>query len=176
MAWKWSLLGNSSYKGTLINAYQNFLWIHVIDMTSGKYMLATASPNGKVKLLFFARDVIKRWGPRISPSYYECGPWLLSKEYRRKTEPKETLSCMISHQLVVFTQQLEIVVTTLLCTLLWSLIYRGNVVSISRTIQTNLHMFELPASLYNIFHTWGVHLSTEEKFLNCKLQMYTYIH
>ena len=122
MACKWSLLGNSSYKGTIINAYQNFLWIHVIDMTSGKYMLATASPNGKVKLLFFARDVIKRWGPRISPSYYECGPWLLSKEYRRKTEPKETLSCMISHQLVVFTQQLEIVVTTLLCTLLWSLI------------------------------------------------------
>ena len=120
MACKWSLLGNSSYKGTIINAYQNFLWIHVIDMTSGKYMLATASPNGKVKLLFFARDVIKRWGPRISPSYYECGPWLLSKEYRRKTEPKETLSCMISHQLVVFTQQLEIVVTTLLCTLLWS--------------------------------------------------------
>ena len=122
MAWKWSLLGNSSYKGTIINAYQNFLWIHVIDMTSGKYMLATASPNGKVKLLFFARAVIKRWGPRISPSYYECGPWLLSKEYRRKTEPKETVSCMISHQLVVFTQQLEIVVTTLLCTLLWSLI------------------------------------------------------
>ena len=122
MAWKWSLLGNSSYKGTIINVYQNFLWIHVIDMTSGKYMLATASPNGKVKLLFFARDVIKRWGPRISPSYYECGPWLLSKECRRKTEPKETLSCMISHQLVVFTQQLEILVTTLLCTLLWSLI------------------------------------------------------
>ena len=126
MACKWSLLGNSSYKGTIINAYQNFLWIHVIDMTSGKYMLATASLNGKVKLLFFARDVIKRWGPRISPSYYECGPWLLSKEYnnRRKTGPKETVSCMISHQLVVFTQQLEIVVTTLLCTLLWSLIYR----------------------------------------------------
>ena len=121
MACKWSLLGNSSYKGTIINAYQNFLWIHVIDMTYGKYMLATASPNGKVKLLFFARAVIKRWGPRISPSYYECGPWLLSKEYRRKTEPKETLSCMISHQLVVFTQQLEIVVTTLLCTLLRSL-------------------------------------------------------
>lgn len=112
MACKWSLFGKSSYKGTIINAYQNFLWIHVSDMTSGKYMLATASPKGKVKLFFFARDVIKRWGPRISPSYCECGPWLLSKEYRRKTEPKETVSCMISHQLVVFTQQLEIVVTT----------------------------------------------------------------
>ena len=48
MACKWSLLGNSSYRGTVINAYQNFLWIHVIDMTSGKYMLATASPNGKL--------------------------------------------------------------------------------------------------------------------------------
>ena len=121
MACKWSLLGNSSYRGTVINAYQNVLWIHVIDMTYGKYMLATASPNGKVKLIFFARAVIKRGGPRISRSYYECGPQLLSKEYRRKTEPKETPSCMISHQLVVFTQQLEIVVTTLLCTLLWSL-------------------------------------------------------
>ena len=48
MACKWGLLGNSSNRGTVINAYQNFLWIHVIDMTSGKYMLATACPNGKL--------------------------------------------------------------------------------------------------------------------------------
>ena len=50
-----------------------------------------------VKLIFFARAVIKRWGPRISPSYYERGPRLLSKEYRRKIELIETPSCMISH-------------------------------------------------------------------------------
>ena len=37
------------------------------------------------------RVVIKSWGPRISPGYYECGPWLLSGGFikvlnRRATE------------------------------------------------------------------------------------------
>ena len=41
--------------------------------------------------------VIKRWGLGISPGYYESGPWLLSKENRRKKEPKETLHCLIPH-------------------------------------------------------------------------------
>ena len=27
-----------------------------------------------------SKDVIKSRGQRISPSYYECGPWLLSLE------------------------------------------------------------------------------------------------
>ena len=47
--------------------------------------------------------------------YYECGPWLLSKENRRKVEPKETPSCLIPLLCVLheFTWQLEILVTTL---------------------------------------------------------------
>ena len=59
------------------------------------------------------RAVIKSWGLGISPSYYECGPWLLSLEKGRKVEAKETPSCLIPCLLVVFTQQLEILVTTL---------------------------------------------------------------
>ena len=34
--------------------------------------------------------VIKSCGPEISPSYYECGPWVLLLKNRRKMEPKET--------------------------------------------------------------------------------------
>ena len=58
--------------------------------------------------------VIKSRGPGISPSYYECGPrYILSKENRRKIEPKEIPSYLIPHLFVVFTWQLEILVTTL---------------------------------------------------------------
>ena len=59
------------------------------------------------------RAVIKRRGLGISPGYYERGPWLLSKENRRKMEPKEIPSCLIPRLLVVFTWQLKILVTTL---------------------------------------------------------------
>ena len=59
------------------------------------------------------RAVIKSLGPGISPSYYECGPQLLSLENSRKIEPKETHSCLIPRLLVVFLRQLEILVTTL---------------------------------------------------------------
>ena len=59
------------------------------------------------------RAVIKRWGPGISPGYSEHGPQLLSKENRRKIEPKEIPSCLIPRPLVVFTRQLEILVTAL---------------------------------------------------------------
>ena len=48
------------------------------------------------------RAVIKRWGPRISPGYFQ-----------RKIEPKEIPSCLIPRPLVVFTRQLEILVTAL---------------------------------------------------------------
>ena len=57
--------------------------------------------------------VSKRRGPGISPSYYEHLPRLLSKENERKIEPKEIPSCLIPCLLVVFTQQIEILVTTL---------------------------------------------------------------
>ena len=55
----------------------------------------------------FSRAVIKSRGPEISPGYYEHGPQLLSKENKRKIEPKETPRCLIPHLLVVFTLQLE---------------------------------------------------------------------
>jgi len=50
----------------------------------------------------------------IPPGYYGCDSQLLSLENRRKIEPKEIPSCLIARLLVVFTQQLEILVTTLL--------------------------------------------------------------
>ena len=62
----------------------------------------------------YSRAVIKRRGPGISPGYYECLPWLLSKENKRKVELKEVPSCLIPRLLVVFTRQPEILVTTLL--------------------------------------------------------------
>ena len=56
--------------------------------------------------------VIKRWGPGISPNYNERGPaGYFQRENGRKIEPKETPSCLVPHLLVVFTQQLEILVT-----------------------------------------------------------------
>ena len=59
------------------------------------------------------RAVIKRRGPGISPGYYEYNPRLLSKENTRKIEPKEIPSCLIPCLLVLFTLQLEVLVTTL---------------------------------------------------------------
>ena len=49
----------------------------------------------------------------ISAGYYECDPLLLLLANRRKIEPKEIPSCLISCLLVVFSWQLEILVTTL---------------------------------------------------------------
>ena len=49
----------------------------------------------------------------ISTGYYECDPLLLLLANRRKIEPKEIPSCLISCLLVVFSWQLEILVTTL---------------------------------------------------------------
>ena len=58
------------------------------------------------------RAAIKSQGQRISSGYYECGPpaTFIGK---KKTEPKEIPSCLIPHMLVVFTWQLETLVTTL---------------------------------------------------------------
>ena len=64
--------------------------------------------------LTYGGAVIKRWGLGISCGYYKCGPRLLSSENRRKIEPKEIPSCFIPCLLVVFTQQLEILVTSLI--------------------------------------------------------------
>ena len=59
------------------------------------------------------KAVIKSRGPGISPGYYECGPRLLLLGNRRKIEPKEVPWGLIPCLLVVFTLQLEILVTTL---------------------------------------------------------------
>ena len=40
---------------------------------------------------------------RIFPGYYECGPWLLLLENRRKIKPKEIPSCLIPCLIIVFT-------------------------------------------------------------------------
>ena len=62
---------------------------------------------------YTCRAVIKSQGLGISSSYYECAPQLLLLENRRKIEPKKIPSYLIPCLLVVFTQQLEILVTTL---------------------------------------------------------------
>ena len=55
----------------------------------------------------------KGWVAGIFLSYNECDSWLFSLLNRRKTEPKETHCGLISHQHVVFTRQLEVLVTAL---------------------------------------------------------------
>ena len=60
------------------------------------------------------RVVIKSRGPGIFPGYKESGPRLLLLENRRKIDPKEIPSPLIPRLLVVFTRQLEILVTTLI--------------------------------------------------------------
>ena len=59
------------------------------------------------------RAVIKSQGPGIIPNYYERGLRLILLENRRKIEPKEIPSCLVPRLLVVYTQQLEILVATL---------------------------------------------------------------
>ena len=63
-------------------------------------------PKQQISLRFNIPEawLIKRRGAWISPRYYECGPWLLSREYRRKIEPKEIRSCLIPRLLVLFTR------------------------------------------------------------------------
>ena len=60
---------------------------------------------------YLPRAVIKSWGPGISQATMNMAPGLLSKENKRKIEPNETPDCLILF--VVFTLQLEILVTTL---------------------------------------------------------------
>ena len=57
--------------------------------------------------------VIKSWRKVISPGSYERGPQLVAQENRRKIEPKEIPGWLIPHLLVVFTWQLEILMTSL---------------------------------------------------------------
>ena len=83
--------------GAFLLSHQLYLFVLPIDT-------ASLSTN---------RVVIKRRGPEISPGYYECDPRLLLLENRRKIEPKEIPSCLIPRLLVVFSRQLEILVTTL---------------------------------------------------------------
>ena len=52
-------------------------------------------------------------GAGISHGCYECGFRLVTQENKRNIEPKEIPSCLIPRLLVVFTRQLEILVTAL---------------------------------------------------------------
>ena len=61
-----------------------------------------------VSVDLLTRAVIKRWGPRISLGYFH------RKIEEKLIEPKEISSCFIPRLLVVFTRQLEILVTSLL--------------------------------------------------------------
>ena len=56
---------------------------------------------------------LRAGGRGFSPATKRVAPRLLLLENRRKIEPKEIPSRLIPHLLVVFTQQLEILVTTL---------------------------------------------------------------
>ena len=55
---------------------------------------------------------LKAGGQGFSPAIMNMPPQLLAKENRRKIEPKEILSSFIPRLLVVFTRQLEILVTS----------------------------------------------------------------
>ena len=79
-------------------------WIHLDEAgSSGSEVVA-----GRYAVLSLR---CRAWG--FFSGCYACDPQLLSKENRRKVEPKETARVLIPHLLVVFTQQLEILATTL---------------------------------------------------------------
>ena len=84
------------------------------NLKNNIFLSLVGSPMGRPMELQFGLDkaVIKSRGPGIFPSYYERGPQLLAKENRRKIEPKEIPSSLIPRLLVVFTRQLEILVTS----------------------------------------------------------------
>ena len=55
-----------------------------------------ARTRGAYNATRIVRVVIESQGPGILSSYYECGPWLLLLENRRKIEPNKIPSCLIS--------------------------------------------------------------------------------
>ena len=57
--------------------------------------------------------LLLRAGGQDFPQLLGMWPQLMSFANRRKIEPEETPSCLIPHLLVIFTQQLKILVTTL---------------------------------------------------------------
>ena len=95
------------YKTAMLGSQGGALW----DKTNKELT------SYKVVISYICRPVIKRRGPGIFPGRYERGPRLLSQENRRKIGPKEIFSCNIPCLFVAFTQQLEILVTCLVCLL-----------------------------------------------------------
>ena len=95
------------------------------------------------------RAVIKRRGLGISPGYSEHDPQLLSLENRRKIEPNKIPSCLIPRLLVVFTQQLEILLTTLI-------VYAGFTVSVYFNVVVKLlSYFAVGFGTRSCFPFWG---------------------
>ena len=64
--------------------------------------------------MLFSGLSLRAGGPGILPGYQEKGPLLLLLENRRKIEPKEIPCRLIPRLLVVFTWELENLVTTLI--------------------------------------------------------------
>ena len=62
---------------------------------------------------YLVRAVIKRQGLGCPSATKKLAPSYLHRKIEEKMEPKEILNCMIPCRLVVFTWQLEIVVTAL---------------------------------------------------------------
>ena len=82
------------------------------------YYLSQISNNKRVEVLqcvlMYAGLSFEGWVPGIFLGYDKCDSSLLSWLNRRKTKPKEIHCWLISHQHVVFTLQLEILVTAVL--------------------------------------------------------------
>ena len=78
-----------SLKYEQIYETRNFSWLfHSHKMHLLALLFFFYRPKQQISLRFNipAAWLIKRWGAWISPGYYECGPWLLSRENRRKIE------------------------------------------------------------------------------------------
>ena len=60
------------------------------------------------------RAVIKWWGHGFPPPTMNVGPGYFHRKIEKKIEPKEIRICLISRLVVVFSWQLEILVTTLM--------------------------------------------------------------
>jgi len=66
--------------------------------------------NGPVSYRAFEKRAPGQGFPLVTIKH---NPWLLLLENRRKRELKEIPSCLIPHLLIVFAQELEILVTAL---------------------------------------------------------------
>ena len=92
---------NFRYVDTSIILCSSNQWIF-LEVGGGTSTLPSAVRTAlRLFLVTIHSAVIKGWGQGISPGCYECGPWPLSLENRRKMEPKEIPSCLIPCQFFI---------------------------------------------------------------------------